>query len=282
MPRAPEAVRLDGKVVSAALVERMRDEVAALTFVPQLVFLRVGDDPASAYYVRSKERLAARVGVRSRTEVLPEGTATSDVLELVQGLNADADVDGILVQLPVPGVDAPKVLAAIDPGKDVDGLHPMNVGKLWSQGTGLAPATPLGVLALMDHYGVPVAGREAVVVGRSNLVGKPLAALLLARNATVTLAHSRTQDLGAVTRRADVLVAAVGSPRLITPEMVKPGAAVFDVGLTREEEGIAGDVHPDVARVAGYLTPMPGGTGLMTVVMVIANTIKAARERRAG
>jgi methylenetetrahydrofolate dehydrogenase (NADP+)/methenyltetrahydrofolate cyclohydrolase len=275
-------VRLDGKVVSAALVERMRDEVAALTFVPQLVFVRVGDDPASAYYVRSKERLAGRVGMRSRTVVLPEGTTTADVLELVHGLNEDADVDGILVQLPVPGVEAPKVLAAIDPGKDVDGLHPMNVGKLWSQGTGLAPATPLGVLALIDHYGVPVAGREAVVVGRSNLVGKPLAALLLARNATVTLAHSRTQDLGAVTRRADVLVAAVGSPRLITPEMVKPGAAVFDVGLTREEEGIAGDVHPDVARVAGYLTPMPGGTGLMTVVMVIANTIKAARERRAG
>jgi len=281
MPRAPEAVRLDGKVVSAALVERMREEVAALAFVPQLVFVRVGDDPASAYYVRSKERIAARVGVRSRTVLLPEGTTTAGVLELVDGLNADADVDGILVQLPVPGVEAPRVLEAIDPGKDVDGLHPMNVGKLWSHGTGLAPATPLGVLALIDHYGVPVAGKEAVIVGRSNLVGKPLAALLLGRNATVTLAHSRTEDLGAVTRRADVLVAAVGRPRLITPEMVKPGAAVFDVGLTREEGGIAGDVHPDVARVAGYLTPMPGGTGLMTVVMVIANTIEAARERRA-
>ncbi len=282
MTRGSEAVRLDGKVVSAALVESMRAEVEALDFVPQLVFVRVGDDPASAYYVRSKERIAARVGVRSRTVLLPEGTTTRDVLELVDELNEDADVDGILVQLPVPGVETPRVLEAIDPGKDVDGLHPMNVGRLWSYGVGLAPATPLGVLALIDHYQVPVAGKQAVVVGRSNLVGKPLAALLLGRNATVTLAHSRTKDLGAVTRLADVLVAAVGSPRLITPDMVKPGAAVFDVGLTRENGGIAGDVHPDVAKVAGYLTPMPGGTGLMTVVMVIGNTIAAARKRRGG
>lgn len=280
MSRAAEATRLDGKVVAAAVVERMRAEVAGLGFVPQLVFVRVGEDPASASYVRSKERSADRAGLASRTVVLPVGTTTDEVLGLVLALNADPDVDGILVQLPMPGVDAGVVIGAIDPGKDVDGLHPVNVGRLWSSGDGLAPATPLGVVALLDHYGVPLEGRRAVIVGRSNLVGKPLAALLLQRNATVTLAHSRTADLPAVTREADVLVAAVGRPRLILPDMVKPGAAVLDVGLTREDGRIVGDVHPDVATVAGYLTPMPGGTGPMTVVMVIANTITAARRRR--
>lgn len=274
------AERLDGKVVSAAVVERVKAEVASLAFQPKLVFVRVGEDPASAYYVRSKERMAERVGVTSVTHVLPEGTAEAEVLDLIASLNADDDVDGILVQLPIPGLDADRVIDAIDPAKDVDGLHPVNVGRLWSGRDALVPATPLGVMALLDHYGVELEGREAVVVGRSNLVGKPLAALLLKRHATVTLAHSRTHDLGEVTRRADVLVAAVGRPRLITVDMVKPGAAVLDVGITREEEGIAGDVHPDVARTAGYLTPMPGGTGLMTVAMVIATTVTAARRRR--
>lgn len=280
MSRAAEAVRLDGKVASAAVVERLRAELATLPFVPRLQFVRVGEDPASASYVRSKERIAERVGVESSTVVLPEGVGTADVRALVERFNADEQVDGILVQLPLPGVDASAVLAAIDPAKDVDGLHPVNVGLLWGGGPGLAPATPLGVLALLDHYAVPVAGKRAVVVGRSNLVGKPLAALLLQRDATVTVAHSKTTDLAAVTRSADVLVAAVGRPRLITPAMVKPGAAVLDVGLTREDGAIVGDVDPGVAGVAGHLTPMPGGTGPMTVVMVIANTIVAARRRR--
>ncbi|MBW7916063.1 MAG: bifunctional 5,10-methylenetetrahydrofolate dehydrogenase/5,10-methenyltetrahydrofolate cyclohydrolase [Trueperaceae bacterium] len=280
MSRAAEAVRLDGKVASAAVVERLRAELATLPFVPRLQFVRVGEDPASASYVRSKERIAQRVGVESSTVVLPEGVGTADVRALVERFNADEQVDGILVQLPLPGVDASAVLAAIDPAKDVDGLHPVNVGLLWGGGPGLAPATPLGVLALLDHYAVPVAGKRAVVVGRSNLVGKPLAALLLQRDATVTVAHSKTTDLAAVTRSADVLVAAVGRPRLITPAMVKPGAAVLDVGLTREDGAIVGDVDPGVAGVAGHLTPMPGGTGPMTVVMVIANTIVAARRRR--
>ncbi|MCO5172943.1 MAG: bifunctional 5,10-methylene-tetrahydrofolate dehydrogenase/5,10-methylene-tetrahydrofolate cyclohydrolase [Trueperaceae bacterium] len=280
MTAAPEAVRLDGKVVSAAAVADLQAAVAGLAYRPQLVFVRVGEDPASAYYVRSKEKLAAKVGVRSRTVVLPEGTGAEALLALVAELNADDDVDGILVQLPVPGVDPTRVLAAIDPAKDVDGLNPVNVGRLWSGGDALVPATPLGVLALLDHYAVPLAGKRAVVVGRSNLVGKPLAALLLQRDATVTIAHSRTRDLGALTREADVLVAAVGRPRLITPDMVKPGSAVLDVGLTREDGAIVGDVHPGVAGVAGHLTPMPGGTGLMTVVMVIANTLTAARRRR--
>lgn len=280
MPGPSQAVRLDGKVVSAAVLDRMRREVAALPFVPRLAFVRVGEDPASASYVRSKERMAAKVGVASDTTVLPEGTSTAEVVRLVERLNADPAVDGVLVQLPLPGVDAKAVLEAIDPNKDVDGLHPMNVGRLWSGADGLVPATPLGVLALLDHYQVPLAGARAVVVGRSNLVGKPLAALLLARDATVTLAHSRTRDLGGLTVTADVLVSAVGRPRLIRPEMVKPGAAVLDVGLTREAGEIVGDVHPGVWEVAGHMTPMPGGTGLMTVVMVIGNTITAARRRR--
>lgn len=280
MSEASGAVRLDGKVVSAAVIERLRDEVAALERVPRLTFIRVGEDPASASYVRSKERIAQRVGLESNTIVLPEGVTTTDVVALVEELNLDPAVDGILVQLPLPGVDAPAVLETIDPEKDVDGLHPVNVGLLWSAGAGIAPATPLGVLALLDHYGIELKGKRAVVVGRSNLVGKPLAALLLQRDATVTIAHSRTLDLAGLTRQADVLVAAVGRPRLITADMVKPGAAVLDVGLTREDGKIVGDVDQGVASVAGYLTPMPGGTGPMTVVMVIANTITAARRRR--
>jgi len=274
------AERLDGKVVSTALIERLRAEVAELGFVPKLVFVRVGEDPASAYYVRSKGRLAAKVGIASETHVLAEGVGEDEVVALVDSLSRDDEVDGILVQLPLPGIDQRPVLAAIDPDKDVDGLHPLNVGRLWSGGAGLAPATPLGVLALLDHYRVGLAGKRAVVVGRSNLVGKPLAALLLARHATVTLAHSRSRDLAELTRDADVLVAAVGRARLITKMMVKPGAAVLDVGMTRHDGAIVGDVHPDVAEVAGFLTPMPGGTGLMTVAMVIANTVAAAKRRR--
>lgn len=261
-------------------MEGLRLEIGNLGFVPRLDFVRVGDDPASAYYVRSKERLAARVGVTSATHLLPEGTTEDELLDLIGGLNRNPDVDGVLVQLPLPGIDEKVVLDAIDPAKDVDGLHPTNVGRLWSGREALVPATPLGVLALCDHYGIDPAGATTVIVGRSNLVGKPLAALFLARNATVTLAHSRTRDLADVTRGADILVAAVGRPRLIGPDMVKPGAAVFDIGLTREDGVVVGDVHPAVAEVAGWLTPMPGGTGLMTVAMVIVNTVTAAKRRR--
>lgn len=271
---------LDGKRVAAELVAELHGQVESLGFVPKLVFVRVGNDPASASYVRSKERLANRAGLRSETRLLPDGTSSDELLALVASLNDDPDVDGILVQLPLPGVDAAPILDSIDPEKDVDGLHPTNVGRLWSGRSGLVPATPLGVIELLDRYQLEIAGREAVVVGRSNLVGKPLAALLLNRDATVTLAHSRTRDLAAVVRRADIVVAAAGKPRLITAAMVKPGAVVLDVGLTREEHGIAGDVAPDVAAVASYLTPMPGGTGPMTVAMVIRNTVTAAVRRR--
>lgn len=271
---------MDGKTASEEVVGALQARVAGLPFTPRLTFVRVGDDPASAYYVRSKERLARRVGVASETRVLPEGTSQAELLALIGELNADPEVDGVLVQLPAPGVDEAAVLEAIDPAKDVDGLHPVNVGRLWTGRPGLRPATPLGVIALADRYGVPLEGARAVVVGRSSLVGKPLAAMLLERNATVTVAHSRSRDLAALCREADVLVAAVGRPGLITPEMVKPGAAVFDVGLTRVEGKVVGDVSPDVAAVAGWLTPMPGGTGPMTVAMVVANTVEAAVRRR--
>lgn len=278
-----EAVALEGKQVAAALIDRLKDDVAALPYAPKLTFVMVGDDPASHSYVRSKERLAKRAGVTSQTYALPAASTEQELLELVAELNADASVDGILVQLPLPPqVDPQVVLDAIDPKKDVDGLHPYNVGLLWSGRSGLVPATPLGVVALLDHYGVQIAGSHAVVVGRSDLVGKPLAALLLRRDATVLLAHSKTKNLGEVTRRADILVAAAGSPALVTPEMVKPGAAVLDVGLTRVDGRIVGDVAPAVKDVAGWLTPMPGGTGPMTVAMVIVNTLNAAKLRRAA
>ncbi|HZW99506.1 MAG TPA: bifunctional 5,10-methylenetetrahydrofolate dehydrogenase/5,10-methenyltetrahydrofolate cyclohydrolase [Trueperaceae bacterium] len=276
------ATLMDGRLASGEVVLRLSRQVAALDFTPKLTFVRVGEDPASAYYVRSKERLAAKVGIASETRVLPEGTGQAELLALVEGLNADPEVDGILVQLPAPGIDEAEVLNAIDPAKDVDGLHPVNVGRLWSGRPGLRPATPSGVLALADRYDVPLSGARAVVVGRSNLVGKPVAGMLLARDATVTIAHSRTRDLAEVTREADVLVAAVGRPGLVTSDMVKPGAAVFDVGLSRVDGKIVGDVDPAVADVAGWLTPMPGGTGLMTVAMVVANTLAAAVARRGG
>lgn len=283
MTAEAKAGRLDGKQAAEELLARLKSEVAALPYVPKLTFVRVGDDPASASYVRAKERLARRAGVASETYALPAATGQGELLSLIGRLNADPAVDGILVQLPLPpALDSRQLLDAVDPAKDVDGLHPYNVGLLWSGRTGLVPATPLGVVALLDRYELPLAGREAVVVGRSELVGKPLAALLLRRDATVTFAHSRTRDLAAVTRRADVLVVAAGSPGLVKPTMVKPGAAVLDVGLSRVEGRIVGDVDPDVGRVAGWLTPMPGGTGPMTVAMVIANTLEAARLRRAA
>lgn len=283
MAPSSEAVRLDGKQAAASLVEQLKAEVSRLPYTPKLTFIRVGNDPASASYVRSKERLAGRAGVISEVYALPAETAEAELLELIGQLNGDDEVDGILVQLPLPaGFDQQRVLDTIDPAKDVDGLHPYNIGLLWSGREGLVPATPLGVVKLLDHYDLELAGRDAVIVGRSELVGKPLAALLLRRNATVTLAHSRTRDLSQVTRRADVLVAAAGSPGLVGPNMVKPGAAVLDVGLTRLGGRIVGDVDPAVSSVAGWLTPMPGGTGPMTVVMVIVNTLTAARLRRAA
>lgn len=267
---------LDGKTVADALAAELKATVAALPLPPRLVFLRVGDDPASAYYVRSKERFAARVGVASQTIVLPEGTTTEEVVRRIIALNLDATVDGILLQLPTPGVDSQVALAAIDPKKDVDGLTPLSAGQLWLGHEGLQPATPLGVITILDHYDLPLEGANAVIIGRSNLVGKPLAAMLLERNATVTIAHSRTKDLPSVVKRADIVIAAVGVPYFVQESWIAPGATVIDVGVSRVDGELRGDVHPDVWNVAGAVTPMPGGTGLLTVAAVIANTVRAA------
>lgn len=272
---------LSGRPVRDAVIAGLRDQIPDLDPPPKLVFIRVGDDPASASYVRSKGRLAERAGVLSETIVLSETTSLAELLERIDQLNDDDTVDGILVQLPLPdALDPEPVLERIRPDKDVDGFHPVNVGRLWSGSAGLFPATPLGLIAICDHYDVPIEGERVVIVGRSNLVGKPAAALFLRRHGTVSVAHSRTADLAELTRRAGILVSAVGVPGLIQPEMVKPGATVLDVGLTRVEGELQGDVAPEVADVAGGLTPMPGGTGLVTVAMVIRNTVEAARLRR--
>lgn len=274
------ATRLAGRPVADAVLERVSAGVARLARPPRLVFVRVGEDPASASYVRSKERSALKTGIDAATTVLPEGTSQAELERLLTGLSADDTVDGILLQLPVPdGLDATAAIACIAPDKDVDGLHPVNVGRLWNGEDGLFPCTALGLIELLDHHGIDISGREVVIVGRSQLVGKPAAALFLRRNATVTVAHSRTRDLGAVTRRADIVVAAVGVPGLIRADMVRNGAAVLDVGLTRVDGRIRGDVDDTVWQVAGALTPMPGGTGLMTVAMLLVNTLLAAQRR---
>jgi methylenetetrahydrofolate dehydrogenase (NADP+) / methenyltetrahydrofolate cyclohydrolase len=275
------ADRLDGRVVSDAIAARVATRVQELPSAPRLVFVRVGEDPASVYYVRSKQRLAERVGIRAETRVLADDTDQAALEAMVRELNEDDDVDGILVQLPLPEhLDERPVLEAIDPDKDVDGFHPVNVGRLWSGLGGLVPCTPLGLIAILDHYEISLHGARVVIVGRSNLVGKPVAALCLRRHATVTLAHSRTRDVAGVVREADVVIAAVGRAGIVTADMVRTGATVLDVGMTRVDGKIVGDVAPDVWEVAGALTPMPGGTGLATVAMVIQNTLTAAEKRR--
>jgi methylenetetrahydrofolate dehydrogenase (NADP+)/methenyltetrahydrofolate cyclohydrolase len=255
-------------------------EVAELGHVG-LATVLVGDDPASHVYITGKQKASAEAGIDSRDLRLPADTSEEALLALVAELNADDEVDGILVQLPLPShIDETRVTYAVAPHKDVDGFHPVNAGNLYL-GTPLhVPATPVGCMELLAAYGIDPDGAEAVVIGRSEIVGRPAAMLLLQANATVTICHSRTQDLGAQVRRADIVVAAVGRPAIVTPEMVKPGAAVLDVGLTRTEEGIRGDVDPAVADVAGHLTPMPGGTGPMTIALLLRSAVKAARYRR--
>jgi methylenetetrahydrofolate dehydrogenase (NADP+)/methenyltetrahydrofolate cyclohydrolase len=275
------AVKLDGREVSDVVRARLAEAIQALDFVPALHFVRVGENPASVSYVRGKERLAGSLGVDSHVHVLPEDASQATVMGILQDLNAADNVDGILVQLPLPDqLNAAPLLQAIDPAKDVDGLHPINVGRLWTGQDGLFPCTPLGLIAILKYYKIAIEGQNVVIVGRSNLVGKPAAALFLREHGTVTLAHSRTRDLAVVCQQADILVSAVGSPAMITPNMVKTGAAVLDVGLTRVEGVIQGDVHPDVWDVAGHLTPMPGGTGRMTTAMLMENTYRAALVRR--
>jgi methylenetetrahydrofolate dehydrogenase (NADP+)/methenyltetrahydrofolate cyclohydrolase len=274
---------LSGHEVAEAVYKELKERLASLSFVPSLRVIRLGEDPASVSYVRLKDRRARELGLRSQVEVYPEDFPEEALLERIEALNRDQDVDGILVQLPLPRhIRAERILEAISPLKDVDGFHPVNVGRLWSGGEGLFPCTPLGVIRLLRHYGVELRGKEVVVIGRSNIVGKPLAALLLREDATPTLAHSKTENLPEVTRRAQVLVVAAGRPHLVRKAWVRPGAVVVDVGVNRVEGRLLGDVHPEVAEVAGALTPVPGGVGPMTVAMLMANTVKAALLRRYG
>jgi methylenetetrahydrofolate dehydrogenase (NADP+)/methenyltetrahydrofolate cyclohydrolase len=246
-----------------------------------LATVLVGEDPASQVYVGKKHETAIADGLRSIDRRLPADTTQEALLALLGELNADDEVDGILVQLPLPDqIDTEVVLRAVEPIKDVDGFHPFNAGRLYAGHPTFVPATPLGIMALLEEHGVPLEGARAVVVGRSTIVGKPIAHLLLGANATVTICHSRTRDLPAEALAADVLVVAIGRPGLVTADMVKEGAAVVDVGITRTEAGLVGDVAPDVAGRAGFLTPVPGGVGPMTIAMLLRNTIRAARYRR--
>jgi len=271
---------MDGKALAARIREAVAREVADLGHVG-LATVLVGDDPASHVYIAAKHKAATEAGFEARDQRIPASATQQEVLAAIAALNADDTVDGILVQLPLPAhMDETEVTYALDPAKDVDGLHPLNAGNLYL-GTPLhVPATPWGCLELLSAYEIDPKGTEAVVIGRSELVGRPAAMLLLQAHATVTICHSRTVDLAAQVRRADIVVAAVGVPGIVTPEMVKPGAAVLDVGLTRTERGIEGDVDPAVAEVAGHLTPMPGGTGPMTIAMLLRSALKAARYRR--
>jgi methylenetetrahydrofolate dehydrogenase (NADP+)/methenyltetrahydrofolate cyclohydrolase len=276
---------IDGKAVAAAVRERVRGEVAAYEAetgrVPTLATVIVGEDPASEIYVANKHRACEEAGMGSVHHGLPTETSEAELLELVAALGRDDEVDGILVQLPVPDqIDPDAVVAAIDPGKDVDGLTPVNAGLLAHGTPGLVPCTPAGVMELLAHEGVALEGAQAVVVGRSKLVGVPVARLLLAANATVTVCHSRTRDLPAICRRADVLVAAVGVPELLGANAIKPGAVVIDVGMNRTEEGLRGDVDfVPAADIAAAITPVPGGVGPMTIAMLLVNTLQAARAR---
>jgi methylenetetrahydrofolate dehydrogenase (NADP+) / methenyltetrahydrofolate cyclohydrolase len=283
----PIAQILAGDPAAEALLNRAKEEMQTLSAVPNLVVVRIGDDPASISYTRMKTRRAKKVGLDSSLIELPTTTTESEMLELIEKLNNDDAVSGILVQLPFPKGSQPdekRVLEAINPAKDVDGLHVMNVGRLWAGEPGLRPCTPAGVISMLDFYGVELAGKRVVIINRSQLVGKPLAALMLERNATVTIAHSRTQDMAAVTREADVLVTAVGRVNFITPDMVKPGAVVIDVSINRitdanNEPKLVGDCHPEVSSVAGALTPVPGGVGPMTVSHLLYNTVQACKQQ---
>lgn len=298
---------LDGPAIAAAIKQEVANEVRTLSTQgvrPGLAAVLVGHVPASEIYVRSKVQTCAELGLYSDLITPPDTVTTEEMLDVVRGLNDRDDVDGILIQLPLPRqVDAKSLLDAVDPAKDVDGFHPVNAGKLQAGRPALAPCTPAGIIEILKRSNLPISGQHAVVVGRSDIVGKPVAMLLLHENATVTICHSKTRDLGAVTREADILVAAIGRPGFVTPEMVKPGATIIDVGInritTREEvdrffagdakrestfakrgSTIVGDVHPKAYEVSGAYTPVPGGVGPLTIAMLMANTVRAAKMRR--
>ena len=278
------ATLIDGRAVAKAFKEEIAQKTAQMIeggIQPHLAVVLVGENPASQVYVRNKENGCIKAGIRS-TVIRLEETCTQEELEkTVLSLNEDASVHGILVQLPLPRhLDEARVLRLIDPDKDVDGFHAMNSGRLMNGQPGFVPCTPLGVMKLLESYGVDPCGKHAVVIGRSNIVGKPMAMLLLAANATVTVCHSRTQNLKEITRQADILVAAVGRANFVTADMVKPGAVVIDVGINRVDGKIVGDVDFDaVSETAGHITPVPGGVGQMTIAMLLANTLDAAAKR---
>jgi methylenetetrahydrofolate dehydrogenase (NADP+)/methenyltetrahydrofolate cyclohydrolase len=302
MPRV-----LDGAAIAGEIKREVAEEVARLAGLgirPGLAAVLVGHVPASQIYVRSKVQACAELGLYSDLITPPETVTTEEMMDVIAALNSRDEIDGILVQLPLPkDVDAKALLDAVDPAKDVDGFHPVNAGRLLAGRPALTPCTPAGVIEMLKRSGIPIAGANAVVVGRSDIVGKPMALLLLHENATVTICHSKTRDLGAITRQADILVAAMGRPGFITPEMVKPGATVIDVGMNRigrreefdrffkgnakreaafERRGsvIVGDVDPAAFAVSGAYTPVPGGVGLLTIAMLMANTVRAAKMRR--
>jgi methylenetetrahydrofolate dehydrogenase (NADP+) / methenyltetrahydrofolate cyclohydrolase len=279
---------IDGKAVAAQVRARVAEEAAAFTeehgVQPGLATILVGDDPASHVYVSNKRKASEEVGIASIHHELPASTSQEDVAELITSLNEDDAVSGILLQLPVPDqIHGDAMTQLIDPFKDVDGLTPLSAGRLFQGLEGLVPCTPAGVMELLRVAGAELEGAEAVVIGRSKLVGKPVAALLLAANATVTQCHSRTRDLAAVCRRADVLVAAAGVPKIVKADMVREGAIVIDVGIHRTDDGLVGDVDFDAVKdIAGAITPVPGGVGPMTIAMLLSNTLKAARLRLAA
>ncbi len=280
--RAMSAQLIDGKAVAKVLEAEVAAEIARLGIRPGLVAVRVGNDPASEIYVRNKAKKARELGLEGTELVFPETMTEDALLAEVARLNGDDAVDGILVQLPLPKqIDPKKVIDAIDPAKDVDGFHPVNVGLLHLGRPALVPCTPSGVMRLIDSTGVAIEGKRAVVIGRSDIVGKPVAALLLARNATVTICHSRTRDLAAVAREAEILVAAIGRARFVTAEMIRPGAVVIDVGINRIDGKLCGDVDFQAAKeTAGWITPVPGGVGPMTIAVLMSNTVRAAARRR--
>lgn len=274
---------IDGKAIATELREAVAARAARLPFRPGLAVILVGEDPASAVYVRNKNRAAAAAGLAAETIRLPASTDEATLLSLIARLNADDTVDGILVQLPLPAeINPSAVVEAVDPAKDVDGFHPANVGRLANGQPTLAPCTPLGVMRLLAATAIPVAGARALVLGRSAIVGRPMAALLLAANATVTMAHSRTRDLQAECRRAEILVAATGRPDMVRADWISPGASVIDVGINRMPDGsLRGDVaFAEASRVAGAITPVPGGVGPMTIACLLDNTVTAAERRR--
>lgn len=274
---------IDGREVAKKWKENAAQRAQALTekgVMPHLTVIVAGDNPASQVYVRNKENACLRAGIRSTILRLPESCTQEELEGAVAALNADQNVHGILVQLPLPkGLDEARVLALIDPEKDVDGFHAMNTGKLMSGQPGFVPCTPLGVMKLLEAYNIPTRGRHAVVIGRSNIVGKPMAMLLLAADATVTVCHSKTENLADITRQADILVAAVGRANFVTGDMIKPGATVIDVGINRVDGALVGDVNAEeAAQKAAYLTPVPGGVGQMTIAMLLSNTLDAAER----